>query len=303
MTRDFRLSPSSYPKKAHVAKPDAMAEFAITFAAGASYGLVTVLVGQPLDTVKTRLQGMPSQSSHSALNVATELFRREGARGLYRGGLPLFLGGGLMRSAQFGVSGKVRSKIREWGFPEYRLLGVFDYQVVLAGIAGGIGRGLVEVPTDFLKTRRQVERSWELRQVLDGTWVTLGRNAVLFAAFMIYIDLSKQACHAGIIPSALTAEDGLGLAPFAKGAICANMAWLTVWPADVVKTQRQSGNYDPKVSSLSLLRDNLKNGRLFRGLMPGLVRSSIANGSSMVVYESVHMNLTQRMGLERKDMT
>ena len=31
-----------------------MVDFAITFAAGASYGLTTVLVGQPLDTIKTR---------------------------------------------------------------------------------------------------------------------------------------------------------------------------------------------------------------------------------------------------------
>jgi len=53
-------------------------------------------------------------------------------------------------------------------------------------------------------------------------------------------------------------EDQNGLTPFAKGAICANMAWLTVWPADVVKTQRQSGNYDEKTGIVSLLQEGLK---------------------------------------------
>ena len=28
-----------------------------------------------------------------------------------------------------------------------------------------------------------------------------------------------------------------GLGPFWTGAICANLAWLTIWPIDVVKSQ------------------------------------------------------------------
>ena len=74
-------------------------------------------------------------------------------------------------------------------------------------------------------------------------------------------------------------------------------------PADVVKTQRQSGNYDDSKGLIRLFRENFQNGRLFRGLVPGLVRSSIANGSSMVIYELVHSTLTEQFGLERRDMT
>ena len=39
--------------------------FGITFAAGYAYGTTTVIVGQPLDTIKTRMQGMPAHSSRS----------------------------------------------------------------------------------------------------------------------------------------------------------------------------------------------------------------------------------------------
>lgn len=200
-----------------------MAEFLVTFAAGASYGLTTVVVGQPLDTIKVRMQGMPSAAKQNAFTVGSELFRREGIRGLYRGGLPLFVGGSLMRSAQFGVSGKVKHWLEEnTKFPH-------SAQVVLAGIAGGLGRGLVEIPTDFLKTRRQVERGWTMSHLMDGTAITLLRNTVLYAGFMVYIDISKHACRAGYVPSVLMTEDQTGLTPFAKGAICANLAWLTVW--------------------------------------------------------------------------
>jgi hypothetical protein len=97
-------------------------------------------------------------------------------------------------------------------------------------------------------------------------------------------------------------SDQQSLVPFAKGSICANMAWLTVWPADVIKTQRQSGNYSSS-STMQLLRENIQTGRLFRGIVPGLVRSSISNGSSMVIYEFVHTTLTNRLQLERRDMT
>jgi solute carrier family 25 carnitine/acylcarnitine transporter 20/29 len=282
-----------------------MAENLVPFIAGASYGLTTVVVGQPLDTVKVRMQGLPSAANSSGFKVAGDLFAKEGMAGLYRGGLPLFVGGAFMRSAQFGVSGAAKvwleENINEGGKPPKRLLGIFDWQVMVAGAAGGLSRGLVEIPTDFFKTRRQVEHSWNIREVLDGTGVTLARNTILYASFMFYIDSSKQLCRNGHVPSLLMTEDRQNLSPFAKGAICANLAWLTVWPADVIKTQRQSGNYASK-GTFQLLQENLQTGRLFRGLVPGLVRSTIANGSSMVMYEYVLTTLTKKFDLERKDM-
>ena len=281
-----------------------MAENIAPFVAGASYGLTTVVIGQPLDTVKVRMQGLPSAANSSGFKVAADLFAKEGVAGLYRGGLPLFVGGAFMRSAQFGVSGAAKTWLEEnvgGGKAPKRLFGIFDWQVMVAGAAGGLSRGLVEIPTDFFKTRRQVEHTWNIREILDGTGVTLVRNTVLYAAFMFYIDMSKQLCRNGYVPSLLMTEDRQSLSPFAKGAICANLAWLTCWPADVIKTQRQSGNYASR-GTFQLLQENFSTGRLFRGLVPGLVRSTIANGSSMVVYECVLTMLTKKFDLERKDM-
>ena len=176
-----------------------MAEFGITFAAGCAYGLTTVVVGQPLDTIKCRMQAMPDNATKTMLSVGKDVWQREGVRGLYRGGLPLLLGGGLMRSAQFGVSGKVADVLKnDLKLSQYSLFGVFNYQVVLSGIAGGLSRGLVEAPTDFFKVRRQVEQRANLRAVLGGTGVTLLRNTFLYSGFVIYMDLSKQLCAAGL---------------------------------------------------------------------------------------------------------
>ena len=127
------------------------------------------------------------------------------------------------------------------------------------------------------------------------------RNTALFSLFMVYVDLSKQLCNLGYVPSLLMDEKAQNLSPFAKGAICANLAWLSVWPFDVVKTQQQSGNYGSKTTA-ELLHDNFQRGRLFRGVLPGLFRSTIANGSSMVLYEYVQAKLTESLELDRKDM-
>jgi len=77
------------------------------------------------------------------------------------------------------------------------------------------------------------------------------------------------------------------------GGLCANLAWLTIWPLDVVKSRMQSGKYEGK-SMLHVLSDARQSGHLYRGLWSGLMRSFIANGSSMVVYSMVENELKER---------
>jgi len=206
-------------------------------------------------------------------------------------------------------SAEAKGFLKRNNVPNVKILGTVDSEVLFAGIAGGLGRALVEIPTDFFKIRRQVQTDVKQRlnigeiwrQSLNGSSVTMTRNTILFASFIIYIDLSKQAVVAGSIPKFLCNEDLSGLSPFAKGAICSNLAWITCFPLDVIKTQRQSGNYDGS-GGLSLLKKNFQKGVLFRGLIPGLFRSTIANGTSMVVYEFVHSHLSKIFAVERKDM-
>ena len=65
----------------------------------------------------------------------------------------------------------------------------------------------------------------------------------------------------------------------------------------MVKTQRQSGKVDG-LSAFALLKRAAQTGSLYRGLLPGLIRSSIANGTSMMVYKRVHAELSRLAGRE-----
>lgn len=162
-----------------------------------------------------------------------------------------------------------------------RIFGVFDVDVLAAGFCGGLGRGVVEAPFEFIKVRRQVDNAnWSFRNIYKGGSVTMFRNAFLFTSFVTYMDLSTL-----VIPG--------GLPPFFKGAVCASLAWLTIWPLDVVKSQVQSGNYSEKGVGF-MLRDLVRSGKLYRGIFPGLTRSVFANGISMMAYTRVQTELSTR---------
>lgn len=166
------------------------------FVCGFSYGVTNVVVGQPFDTIKTRMQTMSFDSK-----AILGFIREEGVRGLYRGGTSLMIGGAVLRSAQFGVYGSVLSHLRRMsGDEDTKLFGFLDYNVVLAGFCGGIGRGLVEGPFEYVKVRRQVDRPWRLRELYSGSGATVFRNSFLFSTFVIYIDISKQVVPGGLSP-------------------------------------------------------------------------------------------------------
>ena len=67
---------------------------------GFAYGGTTVVVGQPLDTIKTRMQAMSGYEKASMRMTAVDLYKAEGVRGFYRGGAALLLGGDLIINQQ-----------------------------------------------------------------------------------------------------------------------------------------------------------------------------------------------------------
>lgn len=64
---------------------------------------------------------------------------------------------------------------------------VWRSQVVFSGFCGGIARGLVEGPFEYIKVCRQLEKPWVLREVYNGSGATIFRNAFLFSFFVVYV--------------------------------------------------------------------------------------------------------------------
>jgi hypothetical protein len=58
------------------------------FLAGAGAGIVSVLLSQPIDTVRTQMQGLHAARYPNAMACVRALWAAEGVMGLYRGGVP-----------------------------------------------------------------------------------------------------------------------------------------------------------------------------------------------------------------------
>jgi solute carrier family 25 carnitine/acylcarnitine transporter 20/29 len=242
---------------------------------GAVFGLVSLVVGHPFDTLKTKMQAQMTYSTGSQFHVLYNVLRREGVIGLYRGCIPPLISSPILRSAQFGAYAEVYSLTtpKDKTKQPPKILGI-DVRILLGGCAGGIARGLIECPFDVAKTTRQTGTSWRLRELTRGLGANIARNAPLLTFFFIFAD---QVKHFNIPQS---------LRGFVTGSVCATMAWLLIFPLDVIKSRKQATSGIGK-SFLYIVKDIYKSHGIrgfYRGIGPGMVRSLLANGFSFHFY-------------------
>ena len=65
--------------------------------AGVLYGLTSVAVGHPLDTIKTKMQAQTGFEKTSMTKSFTQVLKTQGLKGLYRGAIPPLIGSGIYR--------------------------------------------------------------------------------------------------------------------------------------------------------------------------------------------------------------
>ncbi|PRP88182.1 hypothetical protein PROFUN_04005 [Planoprotostelium fungivorum] len=268
------------------------------FLAGAVYGGVSLIVGHPLDTLKTKMQAQDAHLKGSSIKVFSETLKKEGIVGLYRGCIPPLLGASLLRSAQFGFFTSTYRLLQpkpvepgqtpgfwERGLPSYQIYGPVNTNLILAGMAGGAGRSVIESPLDLAKIRRQIGQSWKFRECLHGMNASLARNVPLLTFFFLFIEISKGI---DISPQ---------WRPFLTGSICSTLAWTIIWPFDVIKSQVQGGSRGTSMWQKAKMHYRNQGWYgFFRGYGPGAARSLLANGASMVAYVKTEKYLKEKYG-------
>eukprot|EP00434_Breviolum_minutum_P036064 symbB.v1.2.031938.t2/scaffold3765.1/size50745/4 len=279
-------------------------------ASGAAYGMTATLLGQPLDTIKTWMQSLGWTFSvfgddlREGKGLMTsfqpnflEVMERTEAAGLglgwkrrmrqasavsmlrtvYGGSAAVLLGSVLFRSLPFAVYSGVYASL-----PPLNLLGL-DGRVYLSGMVSGMARASVETPCEALKTQKQVWSktyfdSLRAGYMWQGFSATCSRNMILVTMFFA---LSDQLNNMGFRDQ-----------PFLRGSCVTICCWLVAWPLDVVKSQMQAVQVATRGAMnrgaggmVMLLRNAWHNQMLYRGLMPGLLRACLANGSGMYAYQ------------------
>ena len=262
---------------------------------GMAFGLVSPLASQPFDTLKTKMQAESRFASQSMGNVARHVVRAEGIAGLFRGIVPIVASTGVQKSALFSANAGARRACETSGIAALTAPIPFTSlppSVIVGGVAAGTARTLVETPFELAKVRFQTGGGvraatgllslGQVAELYTGAAATWARGTVMLTFFFVFCDYSERAAPQ------LMARPLLG--GFLKGGVCATLAWAIAWPLEVAKNKVQGaeGALYKGRSTLAIVRqvaatDGLRG--LYRGILPGALRSFVANGAGMAVYQ------------------
>ncbi|KAI1487052.1 mitochondrial carrier domain-containing protein [Biscogniauxia mediterranea] len=290
--------------------------------AGAVGGVAQVLIGQPFDIVKVRLQTSTQYSS--ALDAATSIYKHEGPLAFYKGTLTPLLGIGACVSVQFGAFGYARRYFESvnagraalsssspsssssppppLSYSQYYAAGAF------AGVANSVISGPIEHvrirlqaqphgagrlyagPADCVRQLVSAERGGGLlRGLYRGQAVTVLREAqaygVWFLAFewMMSADASRHRVDRRDVPAYKVAL---------YGGLAGEALWLASYPLDVVKSKMQTDGFGANMRYRSM-RDcfaqtwRAEGARGFwKGLAPTLLRAMPVSAGTFAVVEA-----------------
>ena len=129
---------------------------------GMAFGLLSPLASQPFDTIKTKMQAETRYAKASPFLVGRELMQVEGARGFYRGMVPILLSTGAQKSALFaGYAGAKRACDQSqigWLTAPIPYMNGMNSSVIVGSMAASTARTIVETPFELAKVRRQVHQ-------------------------------------------------------------------------------------------------------------------------------------------------
>ncbi|KAH8826092.1 mitochondrial carrier domain-containing protein [Flagelloscypha sp. PMI_526] len=286
--------------------------------AGSVGGAAQVLVGQPLDTVKTRAQIAPKGMFKGPMDILLQTIRKERFFALYKGMASPLLGISGVNSllfASYGISKRLVSPFGQLTLPE----------TAAAGAMAGAVNAILASPVEMFKVRmqgqyggaqdkklrvvaREMWKEWGFRKgVMRGYWVTVAREIPAYAAF--YTGLSAfHSLHFQSPPYSspfFTAYEyskrrfsthyGPNLpvwALLASGATGGVSYWLACYPLDVIKSRIQLQAAPPAGTPLQYIVREFRNvvaesgaRGLYRGLTPSLIRSVPAAASTFAAFE------------------
>ncbi|KAK9794138.1 putative Mitochondrial basic amino acids transporter [Seiridium cardinale] len=286
------------------------------FWAGYISGAIGILVGNPLDIIKVRLQA--KDAAIGAQNTSSYVRQFESTSSLITGTAAPVIGYGALNALLF-VS---------YNRSEAALNAALNLQSSLwttwiAGAVGGLATWVVSTPTELIKCRAQVssppESSWSIaksilrregvRGLYFGGVVTALRDSIGYGFYFWSYELSTRMMVSSTKRETSFSEDA------AKVLLCGGLAgvatWASIFPLDVIKTRVQVQTLNPEVRSLmsdqitperrlgavEIAKEAYKEGGIrvfFRGLTICSLRAFAVNAIQWAVYEGVMHELGER---------
>ncbi|KAF9793220.1 mitochondrial carrier [Thelephora terrestris] len=289
-------------------------ETAKDLTAGTCGGIAQVLVGQPFDIVKVRMQTSPSGTYSGMLDCAGGILKNEGPLAFYKasrssGTLTPLLGIGLCVSIQFaGLEYSKRvfsSRNVASGTGDGSLTGS---QFFASGVIAGLANSVVSGPVEHIRIRLQTQPDkarlyagpWDafkkiyrangIAGIYKGQVATLCREASGYGVYFWTYEklMEREMTQKGI------RRDQVNPAKTALfGAASGYTLWAVIYPIDMIKSRMQTDGFSPATgqkykSTWDCVRtiwraEGIK--AFTRGLTPTLIRSPFANGATFLGFE------------------
>ncbi|KAF4827278.1 putative mitochondrial carrier [Colletotrichum tropicale] len=274
--------------------------------AGAAGGIAQVLLGQPFDIVKVRLQ--TSTTATTAVDAATQIYKNEGPLAFYKGTLTPLLGIGACVSIQFGAFHQARRYFEAANAANAGSPALSYGQYYAAGAFAGVANSVISGPIEHVRIRLQTQphgaarlysgpldcvrklsaHGGVLKGLYRGEAVTIWREAqaygVWFLAFewMMNADAARNKVDRKEIPSYKVAW---------YGGLAGEALWLGSYPFDVVKSKMQTDGFGAE-QRYKTMRDcfaqtyrgeGLRG--FWRGIVPTLLRAMPVSAGTFAVVE------------------
>lgn len=281
-------------------------DFYIDFLSGCAGGTACVYFGQPLDTIKVKMQTFP-EFYKNGFTCFREIFKSEGIKGLYKGSMPALVCNVSENAVLFVALGFAKKFVATMSNTELRNLS--NMQMALSGSIASIFSAIVVCPTELIKCKMQALTEmaavgkvanksigpWHVTRMIvrergalglmtgiTSTWV---REFPGYFAFFYGYELTRTV----LTPPGKTKDDIGPLGLMFAGGTAGVFLWTLIYPIDSVKSRIQvlstKGVQQGFITTfLSIVR---KEGflKLYSGLGPCLFRSYPANGALFLAYE------------------
>nr|XP_002132089.1 mitochondrial ornithine transporter 1 [Ciona intestinalis] len=298
---------------------NAAKELITNFVAGCAGGTACVYCGQPLDTVKVKLQTFPSLYK-SALDCFRSTLKNEGIQGLYKGSLPALLCNVSENAVLFVALGYMKSVIGAVVHKHPEQLS--NLENASAGSLASIFSAMVVCPTELIKCRMQamaeLQATGKVEAQRIGPWGVLRSmiktNGILspfqgltstwlrempgYFLFFYGYEFTR-----GVLASKGQSKDDLeAWKTVIAGGTAGLLLWTAIFPIDVVKSRIQvlsaGGTQYGFTRTLRIIVRTEGVGALYSGLFPTIVRTYPANGALFLAYECARKNFGNAIGLE-----
>ncbi|RMD40899.1 hypothetical protein DV735_g4236, partial [Chaetothyriales sp. CBS 134920] len=274
--------------------------------AGAAGGTAQVLLGQPFDIVKVRLQTSTQYSS--ALSCATSILRNEGPLAFYKGTLTPLIGIGACVSVQFGAFHYARRAFEQRNVDAGAGAALSYGQYYLAGAFAGVTNSVLSGPIEQVRIRLQTQphgadrlysgpgdcirkliaQGGVAHGLFRGQTVTVYREAQAYGVwFLTFEYLMNQ----DIKRNNVAREDIASTKVAFYGGLAGEALWISSYPFDVIKSKMQTDGFGPN-QRYKTMRDAFAQTwategwrGFWKGIGPTLLRAMPVSAGTFAVVE------------------